>query len=237
MTCSTPLIPGLVETKPRTLSGLMPWEWLRDRLVDQSPRELRALLEAVRIDVVANLRPCALGIREQYVGAQAKRTEELLKAALMVGKIKAFAGYPIRNTAFAIKAFAWGPVPLDHHDSYRSINEGVLLVDGSVYPEGSLDRRLANAPLFVAEREANAWCKLKPPSEASLRKVANDLIEGHRKDRPDVPMRKLDFLDIMKKHFPPASGRQLKALWGETVPDNWKRSGTKSRPAEGESDR
>jgi len=174
------------------------------------------------------MHPRTLGIREQYVGAKGKRIEELLKAALMVGTIKAFAADPIANKAFAVKMFAWGPVPLRHYDPYESINDGVFLVDGSVYRAGSLDRRLANAPLFVVEKQVNGWFKLLPPSTASLRTAAETLIADHQRDHPNQPMRRQDFLDHIKKHHPLASGRQLKALWRETAREAWKRPGTKA---------
>ena len=231
------MIPSLVEAKPRTLSGLTPWESLRERLEDQNPRTLRALLEVVTRDLIDGMHPHSFGIREQYLGVKGERIEELLKAALMIGTIRAFAADPIRDKASALKMFAWGPVPLTHHDPYGSINSGVFLVDGSVYPAGSLDRRLANAPLFVVEKQVNAWFKLLPPSTASLRRDAETLVADHQRDHPSQTMRRQDFLDAIKKHHPLASGRQLKLLWRETAPEAWKRPGTKAACVGGQSDR
>lgn len=97
------MIPSLVEPLPRTLTGLRAWEWLWERLETQSPRALKALLEVVKQEVIDGIHPWTLGIRKQFVGAQGKRIAELLKGALMVGTIRAFAADPIEGKAFAVK--------------------------------------------------------------------------------------------------------------------------------------
>lgn len=230
------MIPSLVDATPRTLSGLRPWEWLRERLEDQDPDGIPKLMEVVVREAANELQPLTLGIEKQIRGAdregelkecEGELAEEALRAALMVGTIKAFAADPIRGKAFAIKSFAWRPVPLPQYDPYGSINNGAFLVDGSVYPAGSLDRLLANAPLFVVEKQVNGWFNLLPPSTASLRRAAETLIASHQRDQPNQRMRRQDFLDTMKKDYPLASGRQLQALWRETAPEKWKRPGTK----------
>lgn len=144
------------------------------------PRGLKALLEVVKQEVIDGIHPWTLGIRKQYVGAKGKRIAELLKGALMVGTIRAFAADPIEGKASAVKMFAWGPVALPFYDPYGSISAGAFLVDGSVYPAGSLDRRLANAPLFVVGKQVNGWFKLLPPSTASLRRAAETLIGSEK---------------------------------------------------------
>ena len=94
---------------------------------------------------------------------------EIVRVALMVGRITAFAAEPIGGKAFEIKKYAWGLVPLPHHEPSRSIEDGIFGIDRSAYPEGSLDRRLANAPLFVSERQVNEWFKVRSPSKGALR--------------------------------------------------------------------
>jgi hypothetical protein len=61
------------------------------------PRGLKALLEVVKQEVIDGIHPWTLGIRKQYVGAKGKRIAELLKGALMVGTIRAFAADPIQG--------------------------------------------------------------------------------------------------------------------------------------------
>jgi hypothetical protein len=54
------------------------------------------------------------------------------------------------------------------------------------------------------------------------------VITDHNRACPNQPMRRQDFLDALKEKHPSASGRQLKALWGETAPEAWKRRGRKA---------
>ena len=91
------MIPSLVDATPRTLSGLRPWEWLRERLEDQDPDGIPKLMEVVVREAANELQPLTLGIEKQIRGAdregelkecEGELAEEALRAALMVGTIK-----------------------------------------------------------------------------------------------------------------------------------------------------
>jgi hypothetical protein len=236
------MIPSLLEPKPRSLGGLKPWAWLLERIRNLNTEGLGGLLQGVQDYLAPDLQSLTTKIQARYDRAErgTDRLVELVTAALMVGRITAFAAEPFGGKAFEIKRYAWGPVSLPHHDTQRSIEDGIFTIDVSPFPSGALDHKLAKAPVFVEEKQVNDWFKLRPPSGAVLRATANQVIADHKRACPNRPMRRQDFLDAVKARHATASDRRLKALWKELAPDEWKRPGTKrgSRSRrDGQSDR
>jgi len=208
---------------------LRPWAWLIERIEQQAGKGLDELVQGVLIHLARDLQFLAPNIQGRYVRAECDtdRLIEVLRAALMVGRVTAFATEPIGGKAFEIRKYAWGPVPLEHHDAERSIGDGIFAVRAGSFRDGSLDRWLANAPLFVGEKQVNEWFKLRAPSSAALRATAVQVMAGHNQASPGQPMRRQDFLGAVRAKHATVSDRQLKALWKETAPEEWKRPGTK----------
>lgn len=184
--------------------------------------------------LATDLRFLASKIRNQYEDAEddEDRRIEVVRAALMIGRITAFATEPIGGKAFEIRKYAWGPIPLPHHDTQRSIEDGIFTIDMSPFPSGSLDHKLAHAPLFVEEKQVNDWFMLRQPSRAALRATARQVIADHDRACPNHPMRRQDFLEALKETHSSASGRRLILVWKELAPKAWKRPGTKGRNRE-----
>jgi len=212
----------------------MPWAWLLERIEHLSAEDLQNLLRGVVDYLAPDLQSLTTKIQAQYDHAErgTDRLVELVTAALMVGRITAFAAEPFGGRAFEIKRYAWGPVSLPHHDTQRSIEDGIFTIDIGPFPGGTLDHKLANAPIFVEEKQVNDWLKLRSPSWAVLRATAVQVIANHNRSCPNKPMLRQDFLEALKETHPSASGRRLLVVWKEAAPKAWKRPGTKGRNRE-----
>ena len=215
----------LADPTPCSLKTLDAWRdfWARvDRL---SAAELEALAVELCRQQEKAYAPAAEIARRQLVVARAEDdlARELVRVALWLGDLVAYASYPTKAKAFAIDTKVWDVMALDYHDAHRSIEDGIFAIN-TKYPMNPHERELANRPLFINRGLANRWLRIKPPSSAQQRKTAKAIVKYHKDHRP---MRKADFVQAAMDELIGLSRNRAMQLWRDHAPDTWRRPGTK----------
>lgn len=212
----------LVDPTPRSLKNLDAWKnfWARVRLL--KPAQLEAKAIDLCLQQEKAYAPVASNIRRQLKLARAEEdlARELVRIALWVGDLKAYASYPTKDKAFPIDPEVWGDMGRDYHDAHRSIEEGIFAIDSARWGPNSIERELANKPLFIAKEGAIGWLRIRP-SLAQQSKIAKAIINQHKL------MRREDFKTAMTDAVPGLSRSRAMQLWREHVPEEWKKPGRK----------
>ena len=219
----------LVDPKPCSLKNLDAWAnfWERVRLLQ--PAELEAKATDLCLRQEKEYAPAARNIRRQLKLARTgdDLDRELVRIALWLGDLTAWASYPTKDKAFAIHPEVWGDMGRDYHDAHRSIEDGIFAIDRAKYRANAIERELADRPLFIKGDVANRWLRINPPSGAQQRKIANAIIKHHKERHAGQPMRKADFSEAALDQLPGLSRHRAKQLWRDCAPESWKRPGTK----------
>jgi hypothetical protein len=220
----------LVDPTPRSLRGLVRWRdfWERAAALPSAQIELKADDLCHRQE--AELKAFGRAIRQQLAAAREEDdlARELIRVALQVGELIAFASYPTKQTAFRTERFIWDLMASSYHDIYRSIDDGILALDLRSYRPQTIERELVNRPLFIDKAASNRWLRLRPPSAAAQMQEARQLIQTFRQEYPRRLMRRDDFVETLTAQMPGVSKNRAKQLWAACAPCRWQRPGTKA---------
>ena len=219
----------LVEPKPSSLKNLDPWRNFRERVGQLSASELEAIADELCHRQETAYSPLAKRVRQQLDAAREEDdlVRELVRIALWLGDLTAHASYPTKEKAFAIHPQVWDAMALGYHDAYRSIEEGIFAIDEAKYRANSIERELANRPLFIKRDVANRWLQINPPGGARQRKTAEAIIKHHKDHHGEQPMRKADFVKAAVDQLTGLSPNRAMQLWRDHAPPAWRRPGTK----------
>ena len=219
----------LVDPRPCSLKNLDAWAnfWARLRLL--RPAELEAKATDLCLRQEKAYAPAVENIQRQLKIARAEDdlARELVRIALWLGDLAAFASYPTKEKAFAIDTKVWDEMALGYHDAHRSIEDGIFAIDCAKYRANAIERELADRPLFIKKDVANRWLRINPPSGAQQRKIANAIIKHHKERHAGRPMRKADFIKAAVDELKGLSRNRAMLLWRDCAPESWKRPGTK----------
>lgn len=220
----------IINPAPHPLSRLIPWDefWYP---VSQLGEERLLIIEDQIIQKQAEVFPSlAAGKRKQLMSAREDNDyrRELVRVALTIGELTAFACYPLNDKGFEIRRFVWDFADAVGHDAYRSIDEGELALEPGAVRSNSLASQLANQPLFVRNDDKYRWLDVKTPSEADQHRIAQSVIEEHIALYGESKMRRLDFVGQVCERRPGLSKEGAKRLWREFAKADWKRAGTKA---------
>ena len=211
------------------MKNLVAWAnfWARVRLLQ--PAELEAKATELCLRQEKAYAPAVENIQRQLKIARAEDdlARELVRIALWLGDLAAFASYPTKEKAFAIDTKVWDEMALGYHDAHRSIEDGIFAIDCAKYRANAIERELADRPLFIKGDVANRWLRIKPPSLAEQRETAESIIKLHKKRHRGQPMRRADFSEAAVDQLPGLSRHRAKLLWRDCAPESWKRPGTK----------
>jgi hypothetical protein len=186
----------LVDPKPSSLRNLDPWRNFRERVGQLSVAELEAIADRFCREQETAYSPLVNCVRQQLDAAREEDdlAGELLRIALWLGDLTAYASYPTKDKAFPIDAKVWDVMAHGYHDADRSIEDGIFSIDYGKYRANTIERELANRPLFINEGVANRWLRIKP-SGAQPRKTAREIIKHFKDHHGEQPMRKDDFVE------------------------------------------
>jgi len=218
----------LVNPKPCSLTNFEPWRNFQTRVGELRPAELESIADRLCREREKAYPPLAKCVRQQLAAAREDDdlARELVRIALWLGYLTAYASCPTKDKAFAIHPQVWDVMAAGYHDAYWSIDEGIFALDPAKYRANAIERELANRPLFINEGVANRWLRIKP-SGAQQRKTAKAIIKRYKDQHGEQSMRKADFVEAAVDQLPGLSPNRAKQLWGDHAPAAWRRSGTK----------
>jgi hypothetical protein len=219
----------LVAPKPCSLKNLDAWRDFWSRVARLSAAKLEALsVELCHRQETAHYH-LVHSVRQQLDAARAgdDLARELVRVALWLGDLTAFASYPTKDKAFAIDSSVWDVMALGYHDAHRSIEDGIFAINCAKYRANSIERELANRPLFINGGVADRWLRIGPPSGAQQCKTAKAIIKHHKVRHGVQPMRKADFVTAAVDALPGLTRHRAEQLWGDHAPEAWKKAGTK----------
>jgi hypothetical protein len=219
----------LFDPTPRSLKGLIPWENFWKRLVQLPFQHLQSKADEILSRLEAESAPLAKAKRKILAEAETPEeyASELVVIALEWAELTAYVSYPTKDKAFRIKAFVWSTRQISEENAFRSIEDGVLKLDPQKYPPNSLERELANRPLFIERGVASEWFDVRPTSEAMQRETADAVIAEFKSATGNRRMKREDFIVSLMERLPGLSRERAKKLWRERAPPNWKMPGPK----------
>jgi hypothetical protein len=183
----------LVAPKPCSLTNLDAWRDFWSRVDRLSAAQLEALsVELCHRQETAHSH-LVHRVRQQLDAARSEDdlARELVRVALWLGDLVAYASYPTKDKTFTIDTKVWDVMALGYHDAYRSIEDGVFAIDCAKYRANSIERELANRPLFINRGVANRWLRImqpvgrsnaRPPRQSS--KITKSVMACNRCARP-----------------------------------------------------
>ena len=219
----------LVDPTPCSLKNLDAWGTFWARVGLLSAANLETIARELCRSQENAYSPLAASVRQQLNAGRADDgfARELIRIALWLGDLTAYVSYPTKKIAFAVEPTVWDVMALGYHDARRSLEDGIFAINGAKYPANTIERELANRPLFVNRGVANRWLRIRPPSGAQQCKIAKAIIK-HHKDRHGVqPMRKADFVTAAVDALPGLTRHRAEQLWGDHALEEWKKAGTK----------
>jgi len=219
-------MPTLVNPEPHTVRTMEAWAPFRARVHAWPTEKLRAR----GAELVEEHFPDHAGHREQlrqYLAeaeGEGDLADALILAALRLGEITAFASHPPSLHAYALRRFPWRTF-FRPPDALHAIETGAAPRQLAGFVHQSIERELANRPLFIRKLEAAAFLRLRPPSEARLRKAAMALVNEHL----HAPLKKREFTDLLLKRCAGCSEHRARLAWAAYAPVAWRRPGRRRR--------
>jgi len=219
----------LVDPKPSSLSNLDPWRNFQARVGELRASMLEAIANRLCRQQETAYPPLAKCVRQQLAAAREDDdlARELIRIGLWLGDLTAYASYPTKEKVFAIHPQVWDVMALDYHDAYRSIDDEIFAIDEAKYRANSIERELANRPLFIKRDVANRWLRINVFGGAQQRETAKAIIKRHKDQHGEQPMRKADFIKDAVERHPGLIPTKALQLWRDLAPEKWKRPGTK----------
>jgi len=219
----------MINPTPMSLTGLMRWRDFWDRVNQLSNHQLEIRAEDICQRQEVKYKPLGRAVRKQLAGARAEDdlAIELVRVALQLRELEAFASYPTKRVAFKIESLIWDQISYSLHDVYRSIREGVLALTFKHHGAQSIERELINRPLFVNQDAAKRWLRIRPSPLADQKRASRELIQVFKRDYPRKKMKREDFIQAIRHKFEGLSREQAKRLWAEAAPAEWRRAGVK----------
>jgi hypothetical protein len=210
-----------IDPTPNSVEKMLPWSTLTDQLDGLPPAELRGVVNQFideELEAVKVLSPIKRGLA---AATDDELAEKYVLAALKIGTIHAHASYPPSNYTYRIEPFFWHFV-IDDADAITAIKKGIVPALFLGNADQSLERELANRPLFVEGSTPRSFSKLRPPSEKKLKDTARAIIRSH----PDSSrMKKGDFINELMRRCPGCSKNRAARMWAATAPQAWRKAG------------
>jgi len=219
-------MPPLVNPEPHNVRSMEAWGAFRLRVHEWPLERLRERGE----DLVRQHFADHDGYRDALLRYLTEADEHgdladaLIIAALRLGEITAFVSHPPSSHGYALERFSWKTY-FKPTDALRAIEEGAAPRPLLEFARQTIERELANRPLFVSKVEASAFLRLKPPSEAQLSKVAMALVDEHL----HAPLKKGDFIAALLERCPGCSAHRAGKAWGDHTPAAWRKPGRRPR--------
>jgi len=215
-------MPTLVNPEPRDVRVMERWSASRERVHAWPLEKLRARAA----QLCATHFPDSTLLRKALERDLADGDEEgnladvLILAALRTGELTAFIFLPPSAHCFALERFFWSTF-FRREDALKAIEDGDAPWPLRDFVPQSIEGRLADCPLFASKAEVKALLKLKPPSEAQLRKSAKGLVAAHK----HAPMKRAQFVSALMAECPGCSAHRAGRAWKEHAPAAWRRPG------------
>lgn len=221
------LIP-LVNPEPRSVHGMERITALLRRLEALPLQKLRALGHALVLKHYANFPRV-----KQKVERDLREAEEdsdlprllILEGLIMEGELTAYAYHPPSENCFGVERVVWHSV-LRLDQALGAIENGrapQVLKDR--YPAQSIEYELGDRPLFVLKSQTKSFLRVRPPSEANVRRAARAIVREHKKSSRQ-PMIRRDFVAALVESCPGCSQHHARTrAWPAHVPKAWRKGG------------
>ena len=222
----------LIDTELHRAKGMVPLRRLTEKLEELPVTQLEKIGERLRAAQEAedptfvNLVQSPLNEGRVYGDLHV----QVILAALAIGELTAYVLRPHTNSAYKLSTGMWRVVGA-FHDTARSIEKGLLALRG--YPTDEIAPRweIENRPLLMKKSDFDQFLRLRLPSEAQLRRAAQDIVSRFQRDYPDQRNKKDNFVEQMKTMAPGCTRQWAFRMWEEYAPSAWKMPG---RPSERE---
>jgi hypothetical protein len=219
-------MPKLVNPEPRNVRNMERWSAFRERIHAWPLEKMRgraAQFSDTHFPDSALLRK-ALKSSLARGDAEGNLADVLILAALRTGELTAFIYLPPSTHCFALERFFWSTF-FQRDDALKAVEEGDAPWPLRDFVPQSIEGRLADCPLFVSKAEANAFLKLKPPSQLSIKEASKALVAEYR----DAPLKKAQFISLLMARCPGCSANHAGQAWKLYVPAKWRKPGRRRK--------
>jgi hypothetical protein len=139
-----------------SFKALIPWKEFTSRLGALSSQQL----EAIAVDLLqrqAAVYPQLAGAARRELDAAQVMDDlatELVRVLLWLREQIGYTSCPTDEKAFAIESYVWDRLAFQYHAAYRSIEDGIFAINIHDYRPNSIEREVANRPLFIEAASA-----------------------------------------------------------------------------------
>ncbi len=219
-----------IDPEPVSVKTMATWSSFTDQLQAWELRQLKErAIQFIEDQTTAYRRLGQKLKRDLKQASNDELGEELILAALKVGAIRAYASFPPSIQCYKIEPYFWDLV-VSHPEAIDAIREGICPDELMKFSDQTLERDLANRPLFIDKSNLKQFLKLRPTSAAQLRREAKEIIAAHKRRRSSLPMIKNDFTDELIRRRPDCTKHRAEEIWSMEVPAAWRRPGRRQQP-------
>ena len=149
----------------------------------------------------------------------------ILEGLIMEGELTAHVYHPPSENCFEVRRVVWHSV-LRLDQALGAIEHGrAPRVLRDAYPAQSIEHELGNRPLFVLKSQSKSFLRTRPPSEADVRRAAQEIVREHKKSSRE-PMRRRDFVAGLVERCPGCSPHRAQTrAWPAFAPKAWRKGG------------
>lgn len=219
----------LVDPTPHPPLGMVAWEKFLDRIRAVPTETLRIRAKAMCALEIEDYEPLRVAMLRELDDAyeEGELPDILIFVGLKLGVFPAFAYLPTAGSCFELKRFYWSTFSR-RWIALEAIETGCARLPTSGLIFQSIESDLANRPLFVPAGAVKDLLNQRPPSVASLDKLAKKVIADHQ-IATALKMRKRDFVDRIRELAPGCSRESAERAWVKHAPAAWKRPGRPRR--------
>jgi hypothetical protein len=222
----------LVDTEVIDAKGLVPLRRVVDEVENLPPEQLEMIGDALCAVQEAEYPGIVGRIRAHLEQARADGDLhiQLIRVALSIGELTAHVLRPATDSAYKLSTALWH-VTGSLHNTDRSIEKGFFAIAEINTDELPPLWEIANRPLLVRKREADRLLRIRPPSNAQLRRFAHAIVQECQREKLEKNQKILkgDFVKKIMKRLPSCTTTLARRAWKDFVPDSWKRPGRPRR--------
>jgi hypothetical protein len=123
----------------------------------------------------------------------------------------------------------WDELDPSRHDALESLEKWIFAIRAEPHKPNTIERELANRPILLEGPTANRLLRIRPPSRARQREVAQAVIDEFTASHPSERMTRDDFVAAVRRQLPGLSRDAIiRGCW-KLAPEDWKRPGPKRR--------
>ena len=218
----------LIDTEVVHANGMVPLTRVVEQVQALPPEQQEMIGEELCAAQAAEFLRFAKRIQRQLDQARVDGDLHLglIHVALSTGALTAYALRPTTDSTYKLSTALWHAVG-SVHDIERSIEKGRFAVNRKLFEEQSPEWEVANRPLLVREEEAIRILRPRPPSQAQLGRVSQEIIEILKSVNPGKHQkpRKSDFIAMVMKTLPACNKASARRAWTTFAPEPWRKSG------------